>query len=145
MVRRQAATLQGIQAILALTRLFPFPSPVSDRLSELQRQRALAQEQLAWLDREIAKERGQAATVPAVPAPVVPAAVPAAIPAATPDNRVALDAATAREADQIIAEYQKGPSTAGSDTRKGCWLWFLAALALFGIAVTAIFLVYGAR
>lgn len=111
---------------------------MSDRLAELQRQRALAQEQLAWIDREIAKEKGQAATMPSVPAPVVPTTAPA-----PPDNRVALDAATAREADQIIAEFQKGPSTAGSDTRKGCWLWFVCALALFGIGVTAIFVVYG--
>ena len=34
---------------------------MSDRLIELQRQRALAQEQVAWFDREIAHESGAAA------------------------------------------------------------------------------------
>ena len=44
---------------------------MSDRLKDLQRQRARAQEQLAWIDREIAQETGQA------PSTGQPVAIPA--------------------------------------------------------------------
>ncbi|MSU45994.1 MAG: hypothetical protein EXS42_02415 [Lacunisphaera sp.] len=59
---------------------------MSDQLRELQRQRALAQEQLGWFDREIMREGGQA---PALPLPAVP-----------PDTGEAT-----RAAEEILARY----------------------------------------
>lgn len=112
---------------------------MSDRLTELQRQRALAQEQLAWFDREIARETGQA------PAPVAPAMSPVVPLAAMPDTRATLDAVTARAADEIIAQYkEKGPAGAASDAKKGCWLWFLFALGMFAICVVSLYFIYDA-
>ena len=111
---------------------------MSDRLAELQRQRALAQEQLAWFDREIAKESGQ---VPAAPAAT--AASPAISTPASPLPLAALDAATARTADDIIAQYQrKAPSNPAGDAKKGCWLWFIFALGMFAICVVSLYFIY---
>ena len=78
-----------------MARLPEFPSslsvaPMSDRLSQLLRQRALLQEHLTWLDREIAAEteksaptlapahsEGNRAAAPAPPAPATPPLPPA--------------------------------------------------------------------
>jgi hypothetical protein len=111
---------------------------VSDRLADLQRQRALAQEQVAWFDREIARESGQL-TPPAVPvAPVIPAVAPV-IPRPT---AVAADEAAARAAQEIIAQYQDGhsPQSAARDMKRGCYLAFFLALgAVILIFLTAYF------
>jgi hypothetical protein len=114
----------------------PFPPPVSDRLAELQRQRALAQEQLAWFDREIAKETGQA-PAPPVPVPAVVAPVPVVAPI-TPVT----DAATAQVADEIIARYEKSPQNAAKDAKKGCYLWFIFGLGMLAICAVSIYLIY---
>ena len=82
---------------------------MSDRLAELQRQRALAQEQLAWLDREIAKETGQA--------PVAAAPAPAIVPVAAPQRTAVSDEAAARAAQEIIAQYEKPTGTMTQDAR----------------------------
>jgi len=103
---------------------------VSDRLTDLQRQRALAHEQVAWFDREIARESGQAA------AATGPA--PAAVPAAVPMRPAASDQAAARAAEEIIAQYERPAGSAVSDVKRGCYLYFAAALgAVVLLAVTA--------
>jgi len=99
-----------------------FITPVSDRLADLKRQRALAQEQVAWFDREIARETGQV-TPPAAPVtPVIPAAAPV-IPRPT---TAAADEAAARAAQEIIAQYQDShsPQSAARDMKRGCYLAF---------------------
>jgi hypothetical protein len=120
---------------------------VSDRLAELQRQRALAQEQLAWLDREIARETGQA------PAPG-PVAAPAGVPAPEPARPVVApaapivptsDAATAAVADEIIAQYQQSPQTTAQDVKKGCYVWFFLALTLLALTAATIVFVYSRK
>jgi hypothetical protein len=118
-----------------------FPSPVSDRLAELQRQRALAQEQLAWFDREIARESGLTAS-----APVAPAFVPSGpIISAKVIDDSPNDAVVARAADEIISQYQQAPANAAQDAKKGCYLWFaflMMTVVLFGVGV---YLVYRHR
>lgn len=98
---------------------------MSDRLTELQRQRALAQEQLAWLDREIARESG---TTTNVPEPVVPIVNPAHRPAA---------AVPAPSADDLLRQYQGGATNIRSEVKRGCLIYFFAAFALLALALAA--------
>jgi hypothetical protein len=108
---------------------------VSDRLNELQRQRALAQEQVAWFDREIAKESGQTPGPTSSPAALPPP--PAVIaPAAHADE------ATARAAQEIIAQYRANPQATATDVKKGCYLYFIFALGVFAICVVGIYIIY---
>ena len=103
---------------------------MSERLKDLQRQRALAQEQLAWLDREIARETG--APVPPPPASAAPATgvkpLPSSIQPAVPSNV---------DADAIIAQYKDPGRSIHSETKRGCFLYFFAALAAVALGVTA--------
>jgi hypothetical protein len=109
---------------------------MSDRLTELQRQRALAQEQLAWLDREIARESGQA-----LPAASTPERGPAATPRSATAGRVADDAA-ARAAEEILAQYQQPGPTLEKNVKRGCYIYFFLALAALGIFATGAYLLY---
>jgi len=113
---------------------------VSDRLADLQRQRALAQEQVAWFDREIARENGQAALV----APVTPAMVTPVVPRPA---AVASDEAAARAAEQIIAQYHDGhsPQSAAKDTKRGCYLAFFFALGAVALIVLTAYFIYSRR
>jgi hypothetical protein len=120
---------------------FVFPPPVSDRLAELQRQRALAQEQLAWFDREIAREGGQAPT-PFTPGPT-PAIIPPA-PAPSPDQ-LAREVATARAAEDIIAQFQQAPGDAAKNTKRGCYLWFAFVMMTVVLVAAGIYWIYRNR
>ena len=101
---------------------------MSDRLKDLQRQRALAQEQLAWFDREIARETGTQVLPPS--APTAPAArVPPSPPSTQP--------ATPSDADAIIAQYQDPGRSVHSETKRGCLLYFFAALGALILGLTA--------
>lgn len=101
---------------------------MSDRLAELQRQRAIAQEQIAWLDREIAKEAGQPpAAVPPTPAVVAAAPVPAPVDSA---------------ADDILAQYRQNPASTEKDVKRGCYLYFACALGSVLLAAFVAYLIY---
>jgi hypothetical protein len=107
-----------------------------DRLAELRRQRALVQEHLAWLDREIA-----AAAPPAPPAaPMPPAPASGAAPAAPPPP-----AAGAADVDEIVAHYRSAPGAVREDVRKGCLLYFALALAVFAAGVAILYFTIGPR
>ena len=96
---------------------------MSDRLEDLQRQRALAQEQQNRLDREIAREMSQA--TPALPAaPIQPVA-------GTADET---------EADKIIAQYNQNPRPIRDVVKSGCLVYFFGAFALVGLGLLAIYL-----
>jgi hypothetical protein len=100
---------------------------MSDRLKDLQRQRALAQEQLAWLDLEIARETGAkppAATLSA-PAPV------------RPDPRT--PSSSGPSPDEIIAQFQNQGQSVHSDVRRGCLIYFFAAFGLVGLGILALY------
>ena len=135
--------------------------PALDRLQQLLRQRALLQEHLAWLDREIAEASGGAAT----PAPVIPPApAPLATPIAAPRAPIksfvssqaaqilSASAAPAVEdtpspaveavADEIIEQYRSGPDTTKTDVRKGCLLYFFGAFALLALVVVGLYFLF---
>lgn len=102
---------------------------MSDRLKDLQRQRALAQEQLAWLDREIARETG-------VPTPVTPLPTGAQ---AKPDPRAVAQHPVTPSAEDIIAQYQSQARPVQSEVKRGCFLYFFAALGLVFLGVLALY------
>jgi hypothetical protein len=120
----------------------PFPLPVSDRLADLQRQRALAQEQVAWFDREIAKETGRPAL--SAPAPAAPVLVTPVIPRPTAP---ASDEAAARAAQEIIAQYQEGhdPQSAAKNMKRGCYLAFCFALGAVALIFLTAYFIYTRR
>ena len=108
---------------------------MSDRLKDLQRQRALAQEQLAWIDAEIAKETAQAA--PSHPRPAI-------LP--TPLAETATSAAeTERLADELLAKYQGETATSPAAVKRGCYLYFAFAFLLVGLAVVALYFYSASR
>lgn len=128
-----------------------------DRLSELRRQRALLQEHLAWLDREIADAAaGRGDSAAAAPSPAPPAAtgaVPASAPgiAADPPRESAPPAGPADssavkiEPDAILEQYRTPGGSLQSDVRKGCFLYFAAALVLLGAGVAALYFLISSR
>jgi len=105
---------------------------MSDRLPDLQRQRALAQEQLAWIDREIARETGQA---PAPGAPLAPASAPAARAARPAPS----DVEAARMADEILTRYQQEAASSPAAVKRGCFLYFGLAFVVLAAGVAALY------
>ena len=103
------------------------PSP-DDRLQELRRQRALVQEQLAFLDREIAAASGEAK--PPLP---IPPPVPAAHfqPAAPP--------AEGGEVDELIKSFQQESRSSLAQTKSGCIWLCVAILTLLALGVYALY------
>ncbi len=98
---------------------------MSDRLQELQRQRALAQEQLAWLDREIARETGGKALSS-------PASLP---PPTTAGEAPAADT----EAEKILARYRDTAHPVKDEVKRGCFLYFFAALGLIVLGLVTFY------
>ena len=94
---------------------------MSDRLADLRRQRALVQEQLAWIDREIAA-LGHAAPPPA----------PRVAPASTLTPPADLPPSEA-------ADYQPDPVAAHSAARRGCLMYTVIALVVFAGVLAAIY------
>ncbi len=103
---------------------------MSDRLSELQRQRALIQGHLAWLDAEIAAVTGK----PAMPAitrqPLAKPEQPA------PVRATAVEPLT----DELIAQFGSETKSTVQDTRKGCILLFVLGMVLLGIGAYGLIL-----
>lgn len=110
---------------------------MSDRLAELRRQRALLQDHLAWLDREIAAETAAAQPITKIVEPSPPAAVVAPPAAARADfpATVQPNAGT----DVLLDEYRVAPEALKRDIRKGCFLYFAAALVLLAVMVFGLY------
>ena len=96
---------------------------MSDRLKDLQRQRALAQEQLAWLDREITRESGT--PPPSIPAP--------------PAGRPVLAEA---DAEALLAQYRTDPQALQRGVKRGCFLYFFAAFGLLLLGILAFYFLH---
>ncbi len=120
---------------------------MSDRLKELQRHRAMLQEHLAWLDREIAAlgETKPSALPPSEGAPVSftppPARAPLAVP--PPPSRAtspAAQLASAKAAEEIMARYQTETQSVQSKTRLGCFIYFFLALGMVALVVLIFYL-----
>lgn len=114
-----------------------------DRLQELIQQRRLIEQHLAWLNREIA-----AATALLAPAEVSsllahPTKTPAGLtmaPRAGIGGKEPLEAAVPLpEADTILAEYEQNPQNLEQSVKRGCLLYFGAAMF---ILILGVFLLY---
>ncbi|MCR6656693.1 MAG: hypothetical protein NVV63_12975 [Opitutus sp.] len=113
-----------------------------ERLAELQRQRALVQEQLTWLDREIAACQASTASAPAgdavrtashsVPLTATGSAAPRP---ATVSTRPVLTSPPLAP----LPDLQPDPLAARRDTRRGCFIAFALALAIFFGTLVAIY------
>lgn len=97
---------------------------MSDRLSELQRQRALIQGHLAWLDQEIAAATGKPATS-TTPLPVGKPAMP--LPA---EPAAAAAVATEPLADELIAKFGDESRNSAESVRRGCVTFFVLGMAI---------------
>jgi hypothetical protein len=106
---------------------------MSERLQELLRQKALLDEHAAWLEREIAAERARTGDRP--PAESAPVAPPAASPPAVTDA----------ETDALLDQYRGTPQSLHQEVRRGCLLYFFAALAVVGLGALIIYLAYRLR
>jgi len=121
-----------------------------DRLQELRRQRALVADHLAWLDREIAADPaatapGPGAPSPAAPVPVVPPVrLPASLPAqpSVAGENSPVEAVVAAEADAILEDYRVAPDELKTDVKKGCFLYFFAALAFVALGVVVLYFLF---
>lgn len=106
---------------------------MSDRLQELLRQKALLDEHVAWLEREITAERARTGDVPPPAAPDL--STPAAPPSATTDA----------EADALLDQYRSNPQSLQQEVKRGCFFYFFGVLALLGLAVLAVYFAYRSR
>jgi hypothetical protein len=115
---------------------------MSDRLSELRRQRTLAQEQLAWFDREIAREAESATPKPVGGvAPSATAAAPSAAPAAA--TPAAATPAAIPIPDAILDEYRVPSDALQQNVKKGCLLYFALAFVVLGLFLVALYFLTG--
>jgi hypothetical protein len=104
---------------------------MTDRLQKLLRQRALLQEHLAWLDREIAENQQDV--------PPLPVATSTPAPIAT---SLASAAAPSDEAEKILGQFQEKSGDLHTDTRRGCLLIFSIGMTLFALAVLVAYYFY---
>jgi hypothetical protein len=115
-----------------------------DRLKELQRQRALAQEQLAWFDREIAAASAQmqpaAGSASAVPAREF--STPPAVPQSGSNTATVLVGDPEAAAETILAQYREQAKQTPANIKRGCYLYLLLALGLLGIGFAVAYFLY---
>lgn len=121
----------------------PLFDGVSDRLTELQRQRALLQEHLAWLEKEIAAQSGANVSTPAGAQAAPQRAVQAAQVAgrSTPPSPIAAvtvipTVPAAADADALIQQYGYDPKATSADVKRGCWFAFAGAFLVVGLVLT---------
>jgi hypothetical protein len=107
---------------------------MSDRLKELQRLRAAAQEQVAWLDREIAREQ----SLPAATRPVV-APQPQIFAGGTSSPR---ESTSPLDADKLIQRYQGSGHSIKDEVKRGCFIYFYTALGLLVAGVIVAYLIW---
>lgn len=100
---------------------------MSERLRHLQRQQALLREHLAWIENEIARET-----------PEGPSPVPPLNPSTNPTTPVQ----PAPEADALLEKYAADERQNPADIRRGCFIVFASALALLGVGVVAMWLLF---
>jgi CHASE2 domain-containing sensor protein len=99
---------------------------VSDRSDELRRQRDLLTEHLAWIEREIAREAAEAQQEAPVAQPPPRLAQP----------QFSVSASDAdRDAEAILAEFRRSAPAVEAQTKRGCILYFAAAVGLLLVIV----------
>jgi hypothetical protein len=97
-------------------------------MDDLQRQRRLVQEHLAWLDAEIAREAGGLQAVQPPPTATKTPLIKAADAATAPSGTGTIAEA---DAETILAQYKSQPADVQSDVKRGCYIVFFAGIALF--------------
>jgi hypothetical protein len=115
------------------------PSP-DDRLQELRRQRALVQEQLAFLDREIASVSvaGRSAMPTAQSLPPG-SAVPSQPSASAVPSQLATPLTEGGKVDEVIKSFEDETRANPAKAYWGCIWAFVAALALLGLCLFAFY------
>jgi len=103
-----------------------------ENLIELQRQRELVRQHLAWLDQQIVSAQSSAPT----PSSATEAGLGPVL--ALPPRLHATVAAPA-EAESILAQYRGPQKSIKSDVRKGCLLYAAGGFLLFGLGVFALY------
>lgn len=98
---------------------------MNDRLQELLRQQTLVREQLAWLEKEIARESTAAA-----PAPLANMPVPPPRPIITP---------APEDADALLDKYATSERHNPRALKRGCLLLFFFALGVCVLLPLAIY------
>ena len=122
-----------------------------DRLNELLRQRALIQEHLSWLDRQIIAESDGISPLasPASTADHPEAGKQPLVSTPLPfDNEGLAQVAVAQNeqvAEAIMADYKKDPERQRSDIKRGCFLYFIGALAFVSLVVFLFYFFYSRR
>jgi hypothetical protein len=108
---------------------------MSSRLDELRRHRALLQEHLNWLDREI--ESSASGTQPSMPAPAIAPARPYTPPAPPSVNAAA-------EADRLFAQLRaEEEKQSPPPSKTGCWIIFsLILIAIIGTVGALLYFLY---
>lgn len=115
---------------------------MSERLTELQRQRALIQNHLSWLDREIAAAQGLPTSPQASPVPIsTPALSHIAASITTPAAKT-LETTDELEAERIIGQFHRDPNLLKTDTRRGCLTAFALALGLMALVTFIAYWLY---
>lgn len=118
----------------------------SDRLAELQRQRTLAQAQLAWFDQEIARELSQTVATPTSPQI---AAAPEPLPDAPVTLLDAPEPAASNVAvltpDELVAQFPQNATSSAESVRRGCFITFAIVMGTLVLGTLAVYLVYQAR
>jgi len=104
---------------------------MTDRSQRLLRQRALIQEHLDWLNREIAENQ----EVPPLPTKVVQPTQ--GVPATPPATTIPSD-----DAEKILGQFQKNTGDLQTDTRRGCLFIFSIAMGLFVVSVIVAYFFY---
>ncbi|HVU18966.1 MAG TPA: hypothetical protein VHD32_18820 [Candidatus Didemnitutus sp.] len=109
------------------------PSPMPDRLQELQQQRARLLEVLKWIEQEIIAESARSGRgASALPSPTLPAVAPR--PVRTASRPPGL---TEADAELILEQYREESQNAPQSVRTGCFLYFGLALGLLVASVLA--------
>jgi hypothetical protein len=85
----------------------------------------LLAEHAAWLEREIAGEQARTVAMPPPPPGIVP--LPAAVPASTK-----------ADVDALFDQYRPDPQSIQKSVKRGCFLYFFAALLLVALGVLAV-------
>ena len=111
---------------------------MADRLQELLHQKALLNEQAAWLEREIIAEQARIGALPE--------SAPRASEDTPPDEPLpdapTFPAAVDANANAILEQYRSSPRSLQQEVRRGCFLYFFGALALLGLVVAVIYLTH---
>jgi hypothetical protein len=126
---------------------------MSDRLRDLLRQRALLQEHLSWLDREIAAASDKTPEMPGAAsdsltppvAPITPFPPQSAAVIATTVVPGDIPAEASPAADALFEKYRVAPNTLQQDVRRGCFIYFAAAFGLFALGVVVLYFLISSR